>query len=52
MDLATIIVVVGLTALSFGAIVWLNIYSRRTQLEMSDDEGQSSSTYDEQSDVR
>lgn len=31
MDLGTIIVVLVLTALSLGAIVWLEIYSRRTR---------------------
>ena len=31
MDLSAIIVVVVLTALAFGAIVWLEIHSRRTQ---------------------
>jgi hypothetical protein len=31
MDISAIIVVLVLTALSFGAIVWLEIYSRRTQ---------------------
>lgn len=39
MDLSAIIVVLLLTALSFGAIVWLEIYSRRTQpKELSPDQ--------------
>lgn len=33
MDMSAMIVVIVLTALFFGSIVWLNIYSRRTNAE-------------------
>lgn len=33
MDLSAIIVIIGLTALFFGFILWMGIYSRRTKPE-------------------
>lgn len=51
MDLTTIIVVVGLTGVSFGALVWLHIHSTRSQRKLADEEGHSSSTNEEKSGV-
>ena len=35
MDTSAIVVIVVLTAFSLGAIIWLNIYGRRAQIEES-----------------